>query len=252
MSLMSKSEHLIVLKGMKFTGSGKLGLRTLFMRESSSIQVKGVWLWRKWLRIDSQMGKNRKHNNINIHSLSPSLLVYYSVAHAVDDRGVTGKFFWGGKVIFPDFFPGVKCFFPGRKFPFWYTQNKFDSFWKVKSKKTKNKNKKKPLLILELGTIIAVLKSGNQKKRKKKVLSSFKNFSLLPFSIFLLFFPPFQFFPCHFFPIGQQKFPGQKSRGALCTPPVTPLVDDRSHSQLWWVSDCLYTLPWLGFLGEQC
>ena len=34
-------------------------------------------------------------------------------------RGVTGNFFWGGKVIFPDFFPGVKYFFPDWKFLFW-------------------------------------------------------------------------------------------------------------------------------------
>ena len=45
------------------------------------------------------------------------------VHHSVG-RGVTGKFFWVGKVTFPDFFSGMKCFFPGRKFPFWYTQNK--------------------------------------------------------------------------------------------------------------------------------
>ena len=34
------------------------------------------------------------------------------------NKGVTGKIFWGGKVIFPDFFPGVKCFFPVENFHF--------------------------------------------------------------------------------------------------------------------------------------
>ena len=32
-------------------------------------------------------------------------------------RGVTGIFFWGGKLIFPDFFPRREMLFPGRKFP---------------------------------------------------------------------------------------------------------------------------------------
>ena len=34
-------------------------------------------------------------------------------------RGVTGIFFWGGKVTFPDFFSRCEMLFPGRKFPFW-------------------------------------------------------------------------------------------------------------------------------------
>ena len=85
-----------------------------------------------------------------------------------------------------------------------------------------------------------------RKVKTKKVLSSFSNFYLLPFSIssifnlsfynFLLFFsipPPFSifpFFPCLFFPVGQQKFLGQKSLGGhsapcpLPPPPVTPLT----------------------------
>ena len=82
--------------------------------------------------------------------------------------------------------------------------------------------------------------SGFQKwqtnKQRKKVLSSFCNFSTfyfpfftVPFTVFLLFFSifnPFPFFLASFFPVGQQKFPGQKSRGhfAPCSPPpVTPL-----------------------------
>ena len=54
-------------------------------------------------------------------------------------RGITGIFFWGGKVIFPDFFPGMKCFFPVENFHFGRPKNKFLSFSKVKSKKKKKK-----------------------------------------------------------------------------------------------------------------
>ena len=37
--------------------------------------------------------------------------LYYKIKKKYSNvtRGVTGKFFWGGRVIFPDFFPGVKC-----------------------------------------------------------------------------------------------------------------------------------------------
>ena len=87
-------------------------------------------------------------------------------------------------------------YFPGRKFPFWYTQNKF---YRLKSEKQKKK-----------------------KKKKKKVPSSLLwNFSQLPFFHFQFSFfsSPLHFFPSHLFPVGQQKFPGQKSLGALCPLP---------------------------------
>ena len=61
--------------------------------------------------------------------------------YGVTTRGVTGIFFWGGKVIFPDFFPGVKCFFPGN---FGRPKTNFHRFQKWKQKK---KKKKKKLLI---------------------------------------------------------------------------------------------------------
>ena len=109
-------------------------------------------------------------------------------------RGVTGIFFWGGKVIFPDFFPG-------RKFPVWLTQNKFPSFSKVKSKKKK-------------------------KKKKKKVLTSFYNVSLLPFQIFHLFllnFHPFSLFlPCLFFPDTSAKISRSEVSGGHSTPCPPP------------------------------
>ena len=107
-------------------------------------------------------------------------------------RGVTGKFFWGGKVIYPDFFPGVKCFFPDRKFPFWYTQKKFLAILKSKMQKKKIKNKKikGPLPILELFP---------------PFIFNYPFFFLPPFSIFSL-----------------PLFPGR----SLCPlpPPVTPLI----------------------------
>ena len=117
--------------------------------------------------------------------------------------------FWGAKSFCLIIFPGVKCFFPIENFHFSRPRTNFRHFQKWK-----------------------------EKKKKKKVLTFFYTFSYFhfqfstfPFTIFLLFFwsfHPFPFFPCLFFPIRQQKFPGQKSlggggQGALCPPPVTPL-----------------------------
>ena len=69
-----------------------------------------------------------------------------------------------------------------------------------------------------------VLKSRNQKKKKKKSSPHFLTFppsifNFPAFLFFLLHFPPFSLFPC-------LLFPGQKSRGggALCPlPPPPPL-----------------------------
>ena len=119
-------------------------------------------------------------------------------------RGVTGIFFWGGKIIFPDFFPGVKCFFSQKKIP----------------------------TLVDPKQIAFVFKSENQKKKKKKkkkVLISFYNFSHLhfkfstfPFTIFLLFFSiftPFPFFPCLFFSrYAAKTSQSEVSEGALCPP----------------------------------
>ena len=135
------------------------------------------------------------------------------------DRGVSGKFFWGGKVIFPYFFPAWNAFFRIENFHFGTPKTNFTPFekWKVKKKK---KKKKSPLLIL----LIYFSHFEKWKAKKKKGPLLIWKFSLLPFSIFLL---PFQFFPCHFFLVGQQKFPGQKSLGEHSVPPpVTPLAAD--------------------------
>ena len=107
-------------------------------------------------------------------------------------KGVTSIFFWGGKVIFPDFFPDVKCFFPVENSDFGRpkknSKTNFCRFQKWKAKKKK------------------------KKKKKKKDLTSFYNFStsnsnfppsLSQFSFFSSqFFSPFlPFFLASFFPI---------------------------------------------------
>ena len=65
---------------------------------------------------------------------SKHCIYYLPHVSAADTREVTGKFFWGGKVVFPDFFPGVKCFFPVEKFPFGRPKTNFRHFQKSKAK----------------------------------------------------------------------------------------------------------------------
>ena len=109
-------------------------------------------------------------------------------------RGVRRIFFRGVKVIFSNFFPGVKCFFLLENSHFVRPKTNFSGFEKWQKKKEKEKEND-PLF-------------------------------LLPFSIFhlpIFNFPSFQLhfplFLVSFFPVGQQKFPGQKSRGAPYPPP---------------------------------
>ena len=111
-------------------------------------------------------------------------------------RGVTGIFFWGGKVIFPDFFPGVKCFFPVENSHFGRLKTNFRRFQKWKAKK-KKKKKKSPHLFFW---------------RFPASISNFSTFSS-QFSIFT----PFPFFPCLFFPDTSAKISrSEVSGGALC------------------------------------
>ena len=142
--------------------------------------------------------------------------------------GVTGKFFWGGKVIFPGFFHGVKYFYPVENFHFGRLKTNFCPFEKWKAKKKKKKKK------------------GEE---KKMVFSSF--LELLPPSIFN-FPPPFSNFPSFlhsifslplFFPVGQQKFPDQKSLGALCPPAPPPACYATAISLCnnWNISNNYYT-----------
>ena len=155
-------------------------------------------------------------------------------------RGVTGKFFLRGQSVFLIFFLAWNAFFPVENFHFGTPKTNFTCFQKWKAKK-----KKKKKVLSSFGSILAVLKSEKQspKKKKKKVLFSFWNFSLLPFSIFLLFFP-LLFFPDHFFPVGQQEFPGQKSLGG--NPP--PRYATVSHFE----NECGITVYWAGLKCLCC
>ena len=111
------------------------------------------------------------------------------------NRGVTGKFFWGGKVIFPDLFPG---FFPVEDFHFGCPKITFRRFEKWQA-------------------------------RKKMVLSSFSNSfpsfifnfqsSILQFSFFSSrIFPLFHFFPCLFFPGRSAKISLSEVSGGYSAP----------------------------------
>ena len=135
-------------------------------------------------------------------------------------RGITGKFFWGGKVIVPDFFPCVKCFFPVQNFHFGRPKTSFSGFEKQEAKK-KTKTKQ------------------NKNKNKKRGSSphfvtfppSIFNFppSLLQFSLFpSQFFTPLHFLLCFFFPSRSAEISrSEVSHSAPCPsppPPVIPLV----------------------------
>ena len=61
---------------------------------------------------------------------------YVKIGHT--SRGVRGIFFRGGKVIFPDFFPDVKRFFPVENSHFLVV---------LKSEKQKKKKKKMSLIL---------------------------------------------------------------------------------------------------------
>ena len=119
------------------------------------------------------------------------------------DRGITGTFFWGGKVIFSDFFPGVKCFFPEENFHFGTPKTNFSGFEKWQEKK-----KSCPHFVTFPPSIF--------------------NFppSLLQFFFFSSQFSPlFPFFLPSFFPgrsaeISLSEVSGGHS--APCPPPVTP------------------------------
>ena len=145
--------------------------------------------------------------------------------------GITGIFFWGGKVIFPDFFfPAWNAFFLVKNSHFGRPKTNFRRFQKWKAKK-QNKNKTK-----------------QNRKKKKKVLTSIYSFSYFrfqfstfPFTIFLPFssiFTPFSFFHSLFFPdtsakISPSEVPGGHS--APCPPPpVMPLCITVLWYSAWW------------------
>ena len=88
-----------------------------------------------------------------------------SIHRQLDCRGITGIFFWGGIVIFPDFFPVENSHFCRPK----TNSHRFEK-WKAKKKK---------------------------KRKEKKVLNSFYNFSYSHFQ-FSTFPFKFSFFSSQF------------------------------------------------------
>ena len=176
-----------------------------------------------------------------------SLLVLFALPAS---RGVTGIFFWGGKVIFPAFFPGVKWFFPV-EIPILVDPKQIPVVLKSEKQK-KNKTKQN--------------KQQTKKKQGPHLFfitfpTSISNFppSLLQFSFFSSQFSPlFPFFLASFFPIRPQKFPGQKSLGAFCPLlplPVTPLpasdnklLDPKPHNHLPFVK----SLPFFSKVLLKC
>ena len=125
-------------------------------------------------------------------------------------QGRNRNFFLRGQSHFSWFFPGVNSFFPVENFHFGTPKTNFHRFEKWKEEKKKKKKKKSSP---HCGTF-----------------SSFHfQFSTFPFTIFSIF-PPFcTFFLAAFFPIGQQKFPSQKSLGGTL-PPSPHLLRHWGHS----------------------
>ena len=107
-------------------------------------------------------------------------------------RLVTGIFFWGGKVIFPDFFPGMKCFFLVENSHFGRPKTNCCHFQKWKAKKKK-------------------------KKRSSPLFSFFSAYNNFP--SFLLNFHPFSLFSLPLFSQYISKnFPVRSLRGTLPPP----------------------------------
>ena len=126
-------------------------------------------------------------------------------------QGHSRKIFLRGQSYFPDFFPGVKCFFLVENYHFGRPKTNFSGFEKWEAKK-----KKGPLLIFP---------------------PSIFNFppSLLQFSFFSSQFSSlFPFFLASFFPVCQQKFSSQKSLGALCPPACYATACNFLNKLKWW------------------
>ena len=133
-------------------------------------------------------------------------------------RGVTGKIFLRGKVIFPNFFPGVKCFFPVENFHFGTQKSLSFEKWKAKRQQTKNKKqnkkknlnknkrKKKPITkknkTKQNKTKQSKTKQNKTKQNKNKTKKLLSSFAIFP--PYVCNFPPsfsqFSFFSSPFFP----------------------------------------------------
>ena len=128
-------------------------------------------------------------------------------------RGVTGTFFWGCKVIFPEFFPGVKCFFPVENSHFGRPKTNFRRFQSEKKRKEEEEEeeekKRASTLFITFPTSIFI----------------FQRSSLFQFSFFSSQFSPlFPFFPCLFFPDTSAKISRSKVSGGTLPPPAPSLL----------------------------
>ena len=126
-------------------------------------------------------------------------------------RGVRGIFFWGGKVIFPDFFPGLKCFIPEGNSHFGRPKTNFSCFEKWKEKKEKKK-RSPPHFVTFLLPLF--------------------QFSTFPFSIFLLFC---SIFPCLYFSgrsaeISRSEVSGGGGHSAPPPPPPACYATGSGHA----------------------
>ena len=111
------------------------------------------------------------------------------------NQGRNRHIFWRGKVISPDFFPGVKCVFPVENSHFGRpNQISVVSNVKCKEKKKKKKGKRSSPRFITFPTSIS------------NFPPPFYNFSFFPFSLPL------------FFPIRQQKIPLPEVSGGTLPP----------------------------------
>ena len=141
------------------------------------------------------MGNFAENLNLGNRVRSP---LHFDWIPSKGNRGIAGKFFWGGKDSFSDIFPGVKYFFPVQNVHFGRPKTtNFSGFEKWEAKKKKER----------------------KREGEKKGFSSFCNFSTFhfqfytfPFTIYRLFFSIFSPFP--FFSLASPLSP---------LSPITPL-----------------------------
>ena len=143
------------------------------------------------------------------------------------------------------FFSQREIFFPVENFHFGRPKTSFSGFWKVKRKR-KKKNHFPPFISfsnfpfsLSIFPFMIFLLFFSNPFPFFSFLSSISRSiftSSLVYDIpsFLLHFPPFSlFFLACFFPVGQQKFPGQNFLGGTCIkhmPPNLPLISRKNFS----------------------
>ena len=118
------------------------------------------------------------------------------------NQGSKRNIFRGGKVIFPGFFPSMKCFFLVENSHFGRPKTNFSSFEKWKEEEEEEKKRSSPHFLTFPPAIL--------------------NFPPSLFGFFLLFCFIFHFFLASLFLIVQQKFPGQSLWGSTRPPAPNP------------------------------